>query len=152
MAPEQIEIEPVDARTDVYSLSIAAFEMATGRRPFPDDVCEVMRAHITQQTPDPRKFVADLPKEFAEFVSKATQKDPSARYQDMMEVVDDLKPLARKLGARSRIESHGKRRLVNLFMAYEDTRQLELKRLLEEFNEGVRSLGGEIRMAEFEDF
>ncbi|MBI5249790.1 MAG: protein kinase [Desulfomonile tiedjei] len=150
MAPEQIEGEPVDARTDVYSLGITAFEMATGRRPFPDDVCSVLKAHITESTPDPRIFNPDLPPEFGAFISKATQKDPAARYQNCREVILDLTRLASKAGERVAPESHPKRRMMTLFMFYRDESQLELNQIMEELSQQLKALGAELRIADFE--
>lgn len=151
MAPEQIEGEPVDPRTDVYSLGITAFEMATGRRPFPDDVCSVLRAHITEPTPDPRNFNPDLPDEFCRFVSKATQKDPSARYQTCCEMIADLMTMAAKAGEKISSDSRAKRRMMTLFMFYGDEFQLELNQMMEGFGQQLASLGAELRIADFED-
>ncbi len=151
MAPEQIEGEPVDPRTDIYSLGITAFEMATGRRPFPDDVCAVMRAHITEPTPDPRDFNPDLPEEFCSFISKATQKDPSARYQNCREVIADLMGMAAIAGEGIPSEARSKKRMMTLFMFYRDECQLELNQMIEGFSQQLKTLGAELRMVDFED-
>jgi len=151
MAPEQIEGDPVDPRTDIYSLGITAYEMATGRRPFPDDVCEVFRAHITEPTPDPRALNPYLPEEFSRFIARATQKDPEARYQDIGEVIEALSSMAAKIGAEPRARSDGKRRMLTLFMFYEDERHLELNQLLDGFSEQLQDVGAELRVVDFEN-
>ena len=49
MAPEQIESEKLDERTDIYALAITAYEMLTGRRPFPeDDIQTLMQIHLSE--------------------------------------------------------------------------------------------------------
>lgn len=151
MAPEQIEGDAVDPRTDIYSLGITAYEMATGRRPFPDDVCEVLRAHITEPTPDPRALNRDLPEEFSRFIARATQKDPGSRYQNIGEVIDALSSMAAKMGTEHRSRSEGRRRMLTLFMFYEDDRHLELNQLLDGFSEQLRNVGAELRVADFEN-
>lgn len=151
MAPEQIEGDPVDPRTDVYSLGITAYEMVTGRRPYPDDICEVLRYHITAPTPDPRLLHPEIPQEFVDFIGRATAKDPEARHQNMLEVLEDLTALNCSIGVGPPVELRKRRRMMTLFMFYEDDRQLALNRLLDRFSEGLRSLGAELRVADFED-
>ena len=151
MAPEQIEGEPVDPRTDVYSLGITAFEMATGSRPFPDDVCSVLRAHITEVTPDPRALNPDLPEEFCAFVAKATQKDPDLRYQNCHEIISDLMAMGPKAAESVSSESRHKRRMMTLFMFYENESKFELNQLMEGFSQQLRTLGAELRIADFDD-
>ena len=99
MAPEQIEGESVDERTDVYCLGITAFEMITGQRPFPeDDITKVMDSHLHQDVPDVRTLVPDLPDELNSFITRATQRNPAARHQSMLQALHDLEPLAEKMG------------------------------------------------------
>lgn len=151
MAPEQIEGEPVDPRTDIYSLGITAYEMVTGRRPFPDDVCEVLKAHITEPMPDPRALNPDLPEAFCSFITRATQKDPSLRYDDLGQVWEDLHSLAETATQFESSEPmQPRKRIMSLIMLYEEDQQLVLNQLMKAFSEQVKELGIEFKIADFD--
>jgi len=98
MAPEQIECEPVDQRTDIYSLGITAFEIVTGRKPFPGDkVRDIMKLHVNQDIPDPITLLPDLPEALRRFIIKACHRDPNQRYPDIGQALKDILPLADEL-------------------------------------------------------
>jgi serine/threonine protein kinase len=62
MSPEEIEGESVDQRSDIYVLGITAYEMLTGRRPFPeDDLPALLNMHLEQDIPDPAELRPDIP-------------------------------------------------------------------------------------------
>jgi len=152
MAPEQIEGDPVDGRTDIYSLGITAFEMATGRRPFPqNDVRSLLQSHREEPVPDPRELNPELPAKFAAFVRAATQKEPELRFQQMGEVIDQLMPLFDKTALRRRSGSAEKRKMMSLFMFYRDDQQLELSRLVEKFTRELKQLGADLRVTNLDD-
>lgn len=151
MAPEQIEGDPVDPRTDIYCLGITAYEMATGQRPFSDDVCEVLKSQLMDSTPDPRKINPNVPDELADFILKATRKDPAARYGDIPQVIQELAPLAERLGIGIAPEIRPKRKMMSLLMFYGSEYELELNRLLETFGRQVEELGGKMRVTAVED-
>jgi eukaryotic-like serine/threonine-protein kinase len=152
MSPEQIEGDPVDERTDIYSLGITAFEIATGQRPFPQkDVKSLLQAHREEPVPDPRILNPDLPAEFAEFVDRATRKDPERRFQDAGEALDKLISLSIKTGLRGRSAAPQKRKMMNLFMFYRDEQQLELSRVVEAFARELELLGTDFRVTNFEE-
>lgn len=152
MAPEQIEGDPVDARTDIYCLGITAFEMATGQRPFADkDVQQLLQSHCEAPMPDPRGLNPDLPDDFCTFVSRATQKLPDERYQSVAEALEDLTPLAERIGLGKAPHQAAKRRAMNLFMLYQDENLKEVNRAVENFEKELQRLGLEMRVAHFED-
>ncbi len=152
MAPEQIEGDPVDERTDIYSLGITAFEMATGRRPFPtDDIGKVLQAHREEPAPDPRSLNPDLPSEFSDFIQRATHKDPDNRYRNMREVLRDLDPLAKKSGVKTRPETRQTGNMMSLSVFYQNDHKVELTHLVEQFTQELRDLGADLRVADFQD-
>lgn len=152
MSPEQIEGEPVDARTDIYSLGITAFEMITGQRPFPEDnLTKLMDLHVREDVPDPRTLISDLPDELSNFIMHATERDPSARYKNIGEVLHDLVPLAEKMGVKRQPHLREQRKMMSLFLFYHDGQELQLKRLVENFSHEFNKIGGELRAAEFKD-
>lgn len=151
MAPEQIEGEPVDPRTDIYSLGITAYEMVTGRRPFPDDVCEVLKAHITEPMPNPRMLNPDLPEAFCGFIARATQKEPSLRYDNLGQVLEDLNSIAQRTTPFEFTEpTRSRKRMMSLLMFYEESHQLGLNQLMKTFGEQVKELGIELKIADFD--
>lgn len=131
MAPEQIEGDPVDERTDVYSLGITAFEMFTGQKPFPGpNVADILSGHRELPVPDPRSLNPDLPAELHAFMRKATQKNPSLRHQTMSDVLADLRPLVELSGVSRHLEHIPGLEKMVLLLSYRDVNQLELARLV----------------------
>jgi eukaryotic-like serine/threonine-protein kinase len=151
MAPEQIDGDPVDERTDIYSLAITAFEMFTGQKPFPGpNVNEILKAHRECPVPDCCSVNCELPQELNDFIQRATRKNSSERYQSMSQVLATLKPLAEKYRASSTVEGSSNHEKMTLVMSYRDVDQLELTRLVEDFGERLKELGVELSVASFQ--
>ncbi len=90
MAPEQIAGETIDARTDIYSLGIVAFQLLTGSPPFTGPVHEVRNLQRTTPVPSPRARDPRVPDDLEELVRRATAKAPDDRYQNCEQVLRRL--------------------------------------------------------------
>jgi serine/threonine protein kinase len=83
-SPEQLTGGAVDARSDVYSMGVVIFELATGRLPFEGgDAMAVVAAHLNRPAPLPSSVCQGLPPWFDVAVSRALAKDPEDRWPDM---------------------------------------------------------------------
>src|SRR3954454_13032486 len=82
VAPEQIQGEPIDARTDVYALGCMFFQMLTGEVPFPrDSQVAKIYAHLSEPPPHVDHTSLGLPAELDAVVRRAMAKDPADRFQ-----------------------------------------------------------------------
>ncbi len=91
-SPEQARGGYSDEKSDVYSLGITMFEMLTGRVPFNGETTVAIAIkHIQEELPSPKDFVAETPSSVDRIVIKCCQKSPDRRYQNMGELIVDLK-------------------------------------------------------------
>lgn len=152
MAPEQIDGGPVDPRTDIYALGFTAYEMVTGRRPFPeDDLKSLFDLHLSRNIPDPAQIVSGLPALLRDFIIKAGRCDPSERYQNAAEAMEELQPFVRELGLANKDLSMEQTKMASLFLIYKDEHQLALAELMDDFTSKARSLGIVLKAADFKD-
>jgi tRNA A-37 threonylcarbamoyl transferase component Bud32 len=100
MSPEQARGETVDARSDLFSLGCVAYECLTGRRPFEaSSVASILVRVLTEDPPPPDEGALGLPAGTAAVLSRATAKDPAARFPTAAAMVEALRALEGPRGA-----------------------------------------------------
>jgi eukaryotic-like serine/threonine-protein kinase len=82
MSPEQIQGGAVDARSDIYSMGIALYEILTGKQPFKrDSDFAIMAAHMKEIAQRPIELRPDMPQGLNDIIVMAIAKDPAQRFQ-----------------------------------------------------------------------
>jgi serine/threonine-protein kinase len=95
MAPEQVEGQPGDARSDVYSVGVLLYELLTGAPPFRgDNALAVMMQHLQALPPPLRAHNRNVSAALEAVVMKALRKNPAERYQSMAALREDLERLS----------------------------------------------------------
>jgi serine/threonine-protein kinase len=91
MSPEQAAGQPVDHRSDIYSLGVIMYQVFTGQLPFDgDSFMDVMTKHMYEPVPPPNRPGLELPPALEAIVLRALQKKPEQRQQTMRELRDEL--------------------------------------------------------------
>lgn len=90
-SPEQLLNRPVDGRSDLYSLGVLLYRLATGKRPFEsEDLGELARQHVKVPPPPPTTFAPDLPDSLERVILQLLAKNPDERPQSGEEVAEAL--------------------------------------------------------------
>ena len=100
MSPEQVQGEPLEPCSDIFSLGITFYEMLAGKHPFKDKSAAVTMSRIMLGDPIPtERFRAQVTPELQAVLSKMLSKDKAARYQSAEDLLTDLRQLPPKLSA-----------------------------------------------------
>src|SRR5256886_278925 len=98
MSPEQCRGERLDARSDIYSLGIIAYQMLTGAPPFTGDTSTIIRAHKENQAPPVRELNKKVPKRVSRVIMSALEKDREQRPQTAIAFANAIRANADGLG------------------------------------------------------
>jgi Tol biopolymer transport system component/predicted Ser/Thr protein kinase len=102
LAPEQIQGEPPDRRTDIRAFGVTLYEMLAGTRPFRSTPARsIVRSILEDAPPSPSSTRAGVPKRLDAIVSKAMAREPAQRYQSTTQLLEDLRR-AKEAGVRRR--------------------------------------------------
>jgi serine/threonine-protein kinase len=97
MSPEQAEGRAIDHRTDLFSLGVIFYEMATGKHPFRADSPAATISSILRDTPSPATEVqSHLPRHLGRIIERCLAKEPERRYQSALDLRNDLEGLKRE--------------------------------------------------------
>jgi eukaryotic-like serine/threonine-protein kinase len=102
MSPEQVRCEPIDSRSDLYSVGVSLYETITGQRPYvSDNNFEIMQAHLQIPPTAPIELKPDIPVALSELILMAMAKGPAQRFQSADALRAALMSVAPSLGAPS---------------------------------------------------
>jgi eukaryotic-like serine/threonine-protein kinase len=150
--PEQIEGDPVDFRSDIYSLGIMAYEMVTGQRPFlEDNISKLMDFYCKYDIPDPAEIMPDLNYNVRQFIRNCTRCNPDERFQSVRHAKKELEKFNTQAFGSQGIEGKKERRVTSLLLFHTPEQQQDLKALLEEFGVKVSEIGIKFSMSEYSD-
>jgi serine/threonine-protein kinase len=94
MSPEQLRGQPADARSDLWALGTVLYEMATGRRAFPEKVATALAADIQYSAPiPPRELNGTISNGLEQLIRRCLERDPGKRFQSARELLDALKSI-----------------------------------------------------------
>jgi eukaryotic-like serine/threonine-protein kinase len=108
MSPEQARGERVDQRSDIFSLGVVIYEMASGAVPFKRaSQAETMNAVINEPHTPVIEINQEIPAELSAAIDRAMSKEPATRYQSMAEMLRDLRQVGRAVGLLGSSDSQG---------------------------------------------
>ncbi len=94
MAPEQFKKQPIDQRTDIYSLGCVFYYALTGKYPFDGDTTpQVMASHLQSRVEPIQNLRPELDPRLAELVNTMIRKDPDERFQSAMKVFEEVREI-----------------------------------------------------------
>jgi len=94
MSPEQISGQPIDQRSDIFSLAVVVWELLAGRKAFDaESIATIAFKVVYEELPPPEKYNPRVPHDFSKILSKALQKKPEKRYSIVSEFKSDLQNL-----------------------------------------------------------
>jgi eukaryotic-like serine/threonine-protein kinase len=107
MSPEQVRGDPVDCRTDIFSIGVVLYEMLSGHHPFeaPNSMSHIS-AFIDAEPAPPISRHVSVPDGVEEIIRKSLAKAPEARYQKVQEMLADLKAVRPKASDHSKIRAN----------------------------------------------
>ena len=98
MSPEQAEGKSLDSRSDIFTLGILLYELATGIRPFKGDSVLTILSSIVRDTPPPAiELNPSLPRALSRVIRRCLEKDPENRYQSAKDLRSDLRDLLQEI-------------------------------------------------------
>ncbi|HLE19713.1 MAG TPA: protein kinase, partial [Vicinamibacteria bacterium] len=108
MSPEQIRGESLDARSDIFSLGVVLYEMATGSEPFQGKTAGIIIDGILNKAPiPPRELAPGIPEVLERIINKALSKDRGQRYRSAKDLLTDLRFLTTQSGETAALGDSG---------------------------------------------
>jgi serine/threonine protein kinase len=144
-APEVLDGEPADERSDIFSLGITAYELVTGEKPFPGaSPKELLTLIRTRDIPDPALKSENLPQPLKFAIQKACRRDPGQRYQKVREMAADIREFLQRICFTRSIRIGTEANIALLFLDMKHHDKKTFDPAIAEFKQKIETLGGAV--------